>query len=617
MGASVISDLGPSLDMGGPAGPLGKSPGMSKRMRCELIRSGMEIERATFISHWKELCDYILPRRGRFYVTDVNKGDRRSRSILDSTATMAARTLSAGMMSGVTSPARPWFRLTVPDQDTSEAEDVKAWLHEVESRMHTVFARSNLYDKLQVVYSDLGVFGTAAMAVYEDDESVIRCYDFPIGSYAIANDARLNVRMFSRVFRLTVQQVVEKWGEIEDGRPNFLNGKPSNISRNVQQLWIRGNLGAWIDIVHVVQPNMAYDGGKLDAKYKRFEDIYYEMGTSGQSRADMESYGLLQHGGFDEFPIMCPRWEVNSEDVYATNCPGMTALGDIKELQTRTKRTAQAVEKMINPPMTGPSSLKSAKASLLPGNITYLDVRDGQQGFRPAHEINFGAAFGPMEQGSQQTRLRIQRAMFEDLFLMLAQSDRREITAREIDERHEEKLLALGPVLERLNSDMLDPLIERTFAIMMRKGLIPDAPEALQGSHVQVDYVSIMAQAQKMVGLSSLERFAGFAGQMAEFAPSVLDNIDTDALIEQYAEATGVPPKIVLPKEQVMAARQQREQQQAAQQAAQNAPGLAGAAKDLGQTPTDGNNALAALLGKANARKTVDATAGPPAAVAA
>lgn len=613
MGVSNLTELGPSVDMG-VVGTSGKGTGYTKRMRCELLRSQLEMERASFISHWKDLCDYMLPRRGRFYVSDVNKGDRRSRNILDSTATMAARTLAAGMMSGVTSPARPWFRLTVPDQEISEQEDVKAWLFEVEQRMHTVFGRSNLYDKLQVVYSDLGVFGTAAMAVYEDDETVIRCYDFPIGSYAVANDARLEVRTFSRVFRLTVQQVVETWGEIEDGKPNFASGRPTTISRNVQTLWQRGSIGAWIDIVHVIQPNMAYDGQKMDSRFKRYEDIYYELGASGASRADIESYGLLGHKGFDEFPIMVPRWEVNSEDVYATNCPGMTALGDIKELQTRTKRTAQAVEKMINPPMTAPSVLRNAKASLLPGDITYQDIREGQQGFRPAHEINFGAAFGPMEQGSQQTRLRIQRAMFEDLFLMLAQSDRREITAREIDERHEEKLLALGPVLERLNSDMLDPLIERTFAIMQRKGLIPDAPESMQGMAVQVDYVSVMAQAQKMVGLASLERFAGFAGQVAQFSPSVLDNIDTDALIEQYGEATGTPPKIILPKEQVMAARKQREQAQAQQAAAQNAPGLAGAAKDLSETPLAGNNALAALLGKANARKTLNATAQPPVA---
>ncbi|MDB4893137.1 MAG: putative phage head-tail connector protein [Gemmatimonadetes bacterium] len=613
MGISNLTELGPSVDMG-VLGAGGKASGYSTRQRCELVRSQLEMERASFISHWKELTDYILPRRGRFYVSDVNKGDRRSRNILDSTATMAARTLSAGMMSGVTSPARPWFRLTVPDQGLSEQEDVKAWLFEVEQRMHTVFGKSNLYDTLQVIYSDLGVFGTAAMAVYEDDEDVIRCYDFPIGSYAIANDKRMNVRTFSRVFRYTVLQVVEEWGNIQDGVPDFMRGEPTTLSRNVQTLWRRGAIGAWIDLVHLVQTNVAYDGSKLDAKYKRYSDIYYELGASGAARADVESYGLLSHKGFDEFPVLVPRWEKNSEDVYGTNCPGMTALGDIKELQTRTKRTAQAVEKMINPPMTAPSVLRNAKASLLPGDITYQDIREGQQGFRPAHEINFGAAFGPMEQGSQQTRLRIQRAMFEDLFLMLAQSDRREITAREIDERHEEKLLALGPVLERLNSDMLDPLIERTFAIMQRKGLIPDPPESLNGTAVQVDYVSVMAQAQKMVGLASLERFAGFAGQVAQFSPSVLDNIDTDALIEQYGEATGTPPKIILPKEQVMAARQAREQAQAAQAAAQNAPGIAGAVKDLGDTPMDGNNALAALLGKANARKTLNATAQPVAA---
>jgi len=266
---------------------------------------------------------------------------------------------------------------------------------------------------------------------------------------------------------------------------------------------------------------------------------------------------------------------------------------------------------MINPPMTGPSALRQAKASLLPGDITYLDVNNANQGFKPAHEVNFGAAFGPLEDGSQKTRLRIQRAFYEDLFLMLSQSDRREITAREIDERHEEKLLALGPVLERLNQDLLDPLIERTFAIMSRKGLIPPAPDAIQGQSLRIDYVSIMAQAQKAQSLSGLERFAGFIGQTAEVDPSVLDKVNSDELVNQYADATGIAPKIVRSDDEVQAMRDQKAKAAQQQQAAANMPGIAGAAKDLSQTQTTGNSVLANLVSKARARQTLNATANP------
>lgn len=607
MATALTPDFAPfTASANGPATAV-----LTVRQRCEILRGQLEAERASFIAHWKDLNDYIRPRRGRFAVTDVNKGDRRSRNILDSTATFSARVLSAGMMSGITSPARPWFRLTTPDQDVADQGDVKQWLHEVEERMRMVFLRSNLYNILPIVYGDLGVFGTSAMAIYEDDESVIRCYDFPVGSYFIANDDKLRVRTFGRVFRMTVDQIVKRWGDIDQtGRPCFLRGEPCTISATVQNLWMRGNRAAWIDIVHIIQENLAYDGNKIDARFKAFEDIYYELGTPNVAIADQQ-IGVLSHQGFDEFPVLCPRWETNSEDVYATDCPGMTALGDIKELQTRTKRQAQAVEKMITPPMTGPSALRQAKASLLPGDITYLDVNNANQGFKPAHEVNFGAAFGPLEDGSQKTRLRIQRAFYEDLFLMLSQSDRREITAREIDERHEEKLLALGPVLERLNQDLLDPLIERTFAIMSRKGLIPPAPDAIQGQSLRIDYVSIMAQAQKAQSLSGLERFAGFIGQTAEVDPSVLDKVNSDELVNQYADATGIAPKIVRSDDEVQAMRDQKAKAAQQQQAAANMPGIAGAAKDLSQTQTTGNSVLANLVSKARARQTLNATANP------
>lgn len=611
MTAAGIPELGIIVD------PSGLSTlGLAKRLQCEVLRSTLETERATFMSHWKDLNDFIRPRRGRFYVTDVNKGDRRSRNILDSTATMGARTLAAGLMSGISSPARPWFRLTVQDQSLAEMEEVKEWLYEVERRMHDVFGRSNFYDVLQIIYGDLGVFGTAAMAVYEDDRTVIRCYDFPIGSYCIANDARLEVKTFTRVFRLTVDQIVQRWGDInpKTGKPSWMEGRPCSISFVTRNLWERNNRAAWIDLCHVVQPNLAYDGHKIEAKYKAFEDIYYELGAPNQPGADTKEWGLLAHSGFEEFPILCPRWEKNSEDVYATDCPGMTALGDIRELQTRAKRIAQAQEKMVNPPMVGPSALRNAKASVLPGDITYLDVREGQQKFESAYNVNWGSSFGPMEETSQQTRNRIKEAFYVGLFLMMNEDDRATPpTATEVTEKRSEKMLALGPVLERLNSDLFDPAIDRTFNIMLRKGLIPPPPDVLQGQHLNVAYVSVMAEAQKSVGLASLDRFAGFIGQAAQFAPSVLDMVNTDELVKQYAQADSIPPKILLPDDQVAHARQQRQKQLEMQQAAENAPALAGAAKDLSQADPSGSNLLASIVGRARAKQTLAATSQPAA----
>jgi hypothetical protein len=236
------------------------------------------------------------------------------------------------------------------------------------------------------------------------------------------------------------------------------------------------------------------------------------------------------------------------------------------------------------------------------------------KGLRPIYQVQFN--IGDAENKSQQIRGRIQRSFKADLFLMLSESDRRQITAREVDERHEEKLLALGPVLEQLNEDVLDPLIDRAFNIMLRAGLIPEPPRELEGQPLTVEYISIMAQAQRMVGLAALDRFAGFVSQIAQVAPNVLDRIDDDALIDHYAEATGVPPNLLRSADEAQAMRDARAQSQQQAQGVDNLSKVAGAAKDLGAAPVTGNGALAQLVASIRARNTVQAAQTPVGAAA-
>ncbi len=570
----------------------------SNRVKLEVLRAQLENERSTFLTHWRDLGDFILPRRPRFFTSDTNKGDRRNQKIIDITPTLAVRTLASGMMAGITSPARPWFRLTTPDPDLSEYGAVKDWLDIVTRRMGSVFLRSNLYNTLPTVYKDLGVFATGAMSIEEDFDDTIRTYPFPIGSYTISNNEQLKVDIFFREFRMTVRQIVSKFGQRDvDGNVDW-----SNISSHVKNMWEQHNRETWIDVCHVIQPNADYNPNKIQAKFKKFSSVYYEKGISerGGSYLGNTQYDVaLSEKGYDYFPILAPRWETTGEDSYGTSCPGMDALGDIKQLQLGERRAAQAIEKMVNPPMTAPTSMRSQKASILPGDITFVDIREGQQGFRATHEVNFDISH--LEQKQAQIRQRISRAFYEDLFLMLANSDRRQITAREIDERHEEKLLALGPVLEQLNQDLLDPLIDNTFAIMLRQGQIPRPPDELQGVTLKVEYISIMAQAQKLAGLSGIERFTSFASQVAQVDPQVMDKIDRDQLIDEYAEITGIPNKIVRTDEAVAAIREGRQRQQAAAMAPQVIKDVSESAKNLAGADLEGNNALTELMKQSRA----------------
>lgn len=569
----------------------------TKREQLQLIQAQLENERTSFIAHWRDIGDFVCPRRPRFSTYDSNKGYKKNQNIIDSTATLALRTLRSGMMSGVTSPARPWFRLTVADADLNEAPAVKQWLDTVSSRMSTIFIKSNLYNVLPIIYSDMGAFGTSAVYMEEDSESVVKFYPFPIGSYAISNNDKLKVDIFWREFRMTVRQLVTKFGMNNPDAPKKIDW--SKLSQQVKDLYEQGQLEAWINVSHMIMPNDNYKPNNPMSKYKKYSSYYYESGDAAKAGGSYDDR-MLSESGYDFFPVLCPRWEINGEDVYGTSCPGMDALGDVRQLQKGESRGLQAIEKMVNPPMTGPSSLKNQSASILPGDVTYLDLRDGQAGFRPVHEVRFSVQ--ELEGKQVQVRERIRRAFYEDLFLMLSASDRRQITAREIDERHEEKLLALGPVLEQLNQDLLDPLIDNMFEIMVKQGLIPPPPEEIsQGQDLKVEYISVMAQAQKLYGIGGLERFSAFVGQVAQVDQSALQKINTDQLIDVYADITSIPAGIVRGDDEVAGIRAQiQQQQQQAQQAAINEQ-QSKTAKNLSQSTLGDSNALQEMLAQANA----------------
>ena len=535
-------------------------------------------DRSSFDPHWRELSDFINPRGSRFLVTDVNRDDRRNTKIVDPTATLAARTLSSGMMSGITSPARPWFKLATPDPDMMDYGPVKLWLEVVQRRMNEVFNKSNIYQSLPLLYASLGNYSTGAMAVLEDDSDVIRTMLFPIGSYYMANSARGSVDTCFRKFSMTVRQLVMEFG---------LN----NVSDSVKGMWDSGNYESWIEVIHAVYPNIDRDTAKLNSKNKPVKSVYYEVGG--------DSDKLLRESGFDEFPIMAPRWEVNGEDVYGSSCPGMIALGQVKALQLEQKRKSQLIDKATNPPMVGPSSLRNQRVSLLPGDITYIDQVTGQDGFKPAYLVNPNTA--DLLADIQDTRQIINSAYFVDLFMMLQNINTRSMPVEAVIEMKEEKLLMLGPVLERLNDECLNPLIDRTFSIMARKNLLPPPPDVLQGMPLRIEYISVMAQAQKSIGLSSLSSTVGFIGQLAQAKPEALDKLNVDQAIDAFAEMSGVSPTVIVPQEQVEQVREQRAQQQQQQQMVAMGMAAAQGAKTLSEAQTADPSVLTALSNAAGA----------------
>ncbi len=563
---------------------------LTKRQQLNILKAQLEDNMSSFKPVWRDIGDYVSSNRTRFSITEANRGDRRNNKIINSTASLAARTLRSGLMSGVTSPARRWFRLTTPDPSVAEVASVKRWLDTVNDRMSDAFTRSNLYTSLPVLYGDVGNFGTACLFIEEDFDNVIHTSTFPIGSYEIAADQRGKVNTFRREFRMTTIQLIDMFNTGENGKIVW-----DNFSDAVKRAYDDKKFQQWFDVCHVIQPNREHDKDSADPKKKKYSSCYYELG-SGQNNLNSnpaeEIY--LRESGYDLFPVLAPRWEVTGEDVYATACPGMDALGDIKQLQLMEKRSAEAIEKMVRPPMIAPTSLKNQRVSIVPGDTTFSDTRDGQPGFRPAFEVKPQTM--ELEEKMRKIEQRISRVYYEDLFLMLANSDRREITAREIDERHEEKLLALGPVLEQLNQDLLDPLIDITFAILVRQGWIDDAPEELQGVKLKVEYESVMAQAQKLAGVAGQERFMNTLLAIAPVNPDIFDKVATDEWVEDYGESLSIRSKVIRTEDEVAAIRSAKMKAMQQQQQAEVMNQSAQAVKNLAGSDMSGDNALTKLV---------------------
>lgn len=547
----------------------------SYNKRFEALKS----ERSSFVPVWRELSDYHLAYRGRFLSSDRNKGFKRNTKQLNNASRLSTRTLASGMMAGITSPARPWFRLSTGDPNLQNSTAVTAWLQAVQDTMYRVFSESNFYNSLHQLYSELGVFGTGVMGIYEDFENVIWCKPYTVGSYCISADGRNNVNTFYREYQNTVSQVVEEFGY-------------ENCSHSVQQNWDKGNTEAWVDVVHVIEPNDDRDGNSALAKDMPIRSAYFEK-SAGKGRAAVK---FLRESGFKEFPILAPRWDIAGEDIYATDCPGMTALGDTKALQLGEKRMYQAVDKVANPPLQGPSNLKNKVNSLAADEILWLDgSSEGLSSIYPNYRPDLNA----LDAINMKAEERIKRAFYEDLFLMLSNSDRRQITAREVAEKHEEKLLMLGPVLERLHTELLDPAIDRTFNILQEAGVLPPPPPELQDKQLDVEYVSVLAQAQRLVATGSLERLGGFVGQLVTVWPEARHKFDAVNAVDEYAEALGVSPEVIRTDDQVEELVNADAQAAAAQQQQAQTSASVDMAKTASEADTGGENALTDMMAAA------------------
>ena len=548
---------------------------LSKRQKAEKLRAMLVAEYTNgWRDHHRDIAKYIQPRRPRFLVSDAKSaGTKKNDSILNNVATEASDTLRAGLMSGITSPARPWFRLTTHDPALNEQGAVKEWLHEAEQRTQSVIAKSNFYLRVEELYGDLGDFGTGTLHIEADPEEFIRCFVFPVGSYVLSSSDRLTVDTIFRDVPMTVSQLVKKFGY-------------EKCCLQVRLAWDHGNIYQSFDVVHFIMPNEEFADGALGQKGKKWVSNWYEA-----SRQDDE--GFLHEAGYDYFPVMAPRWKVTGTDTYGSS-PGMNALPDVKGLQHLEEQAMGIVDKTVNPPLNVPALMRGQQASLVPGAENPV----GMQGavITPAMTIH-PQALQHVQLKIQEHVGRIKTSYHADLFRLLEQYDSGKMTAYEVAQRIQEKMQQLGPAYERLEEELLDPALDAILHLCFEAFLFPPVPEELAGAEIRVEYTSIIAQAQKASGTGALRELLQLVGNLAAVDADIIDLIDFDRAVREYANMLGLPPKVLREPDAVEAIRQAKAKMAAQQQAQAQAGQLAAGAKVLSETDTEGKNALTDILG--------------------
>lgn len=551
---------------------------------------GLRVNRYSWWTHARELADYMLPRRYKWLITpnQMNRGSPINQHILDSSGTLAARNLAAGMMAGICSPTRPWFKLKVGRIDSTQTSPTSLWLAECERLMYLVYQESNFYVGMAQFLFDLVIFGTAVLLMHEDFENVLRTRNPAFGEYYVDINGRFMPVIYYAEFTMTIAQVVDEFGF-------------ENCSAMVQEAYNRADgsgLTREIIVACAIEPNI--DGDKYGIpNHFAFRETYWEWGGTTNPQSGSSSLGFLRKQGYYEQCAIIGRWDLVSNDPYGRS-PGMDALPDVKQLQQETRRKGQGIDKVVNPPMLADIQLKNQPASLLPGGMTFISgmLSTGNAGMTTAYG-NWRPDLKAISEDLQEVRTRIQKIFFNDLFQVASQFETRSnITAVEWDMRKSESLVMLGPVLERLHNEVLAPIIERTWGLMKRAGILPPPPPEVAGKALNVEYVSMLATAQNAAQAASIERVFQIAGAIAGIDPAVTDNIDFDMGLDIYSNLLNNNPRIIRSPQALAQLRQQRQQQQQRQEQAEMAEKLAQGAQTLSQTQVGGGqNALQAMLG--------------------
>ena len=515
-----------------------------------------------------EIGKLILPSRGLF------KGEEteclRDANLFNPAAQRALRKAAAGMTQAITPASDPWFRHAFLSRDDREVTYANEYVDSVDSRIRSVLSAGGFYQGIHAFNKELLGFGCALFYCESSPRTVAHFSCQTCGTYAVALDADRMLSCVVRRLRMTPTEMKERFGE----------DKLSSVTRELLKTKPYGP----VEVVHVVRKRDDGDVRKKDARNMPFASYWYE--ENGE--------GLLTESGFHSMPFFFTTWE-DARGIYGTG-PGDDALADQKGIEAWERRKAVGIEKMIDPPLLAPGTLKR-HVRAAPGE-TISDTAFGQSnGLRPLYEVNFGTAVQYVQEEINQISMRLEDVMMANIFANMSLETRPAgMTMTEYMDRRRRSAELMGPTVSSYEPRVLNPLIERVYMLLDEAGLLPPPPDGLsEWATLDVSYQSPMAQMLEQSGAVATAQFMEQIAPLIKISPDIMDKIDVDQMIDELAQRMGVPASIIRSDETVAAIRQQRAEAQAAQQAQAVAMMEAEQAAKLGNVKTQGTVAGAVL----------------------
>lgn len=537
-------------------------------MSPELIKqrfSFLQGERSTAEERWDAIQRYIAPYRGDFFKTnDSEQAVELDKSeVLDGTALQASQTLASNLHGNLTSAYVRWFATHFRGAELNDDPDVREWTEDASDAMWAELQESNFSGEIAENYLDLTTFATT-FTFEEPNVDEGNVWDgltfaaMPLKECYFEEGADGRVSHFYRALKYTPLQLVEKFGL--DKLPLDVQQEasgPTAVSRKE-------------DVIFCIYPLKLGQRKQMQLTKKPPKKRPYQY-KYVLSR-DMT---VLKEGGYYEMPVFVTRWGKVCESKWGHG-PSHIAIYDVQTLNQQESLTLQALSKVIDPPQKATERGVVGDVDSRPGGITIVRSKDD---------------LTPLTNGTEWNVLHIERdnrrAMIREYYMIsrLELKDSPAMTATEVERRWQQMQKLLGPTLGRLQSDLLGPVIETTFAIMWRAGRLPPLPAALANAagDLDIEYTGPLPIAQKSDVALAIEREIGLATNLVQaWGPSALDPIDIVKAVYEHARLTAVPAKILRTKAEIGKVQKDRAaKERQAQQAAMAQQGAA-TIKDAG-----------------------------------